>query len=120
MKTGTLATVSVLAAALIAGAASYVAVQMKQHVIRLSVKRFEYSPNEIVLRKGVPVVIEVESVDVVHGFNAPDLGVRTDVIPGKVARISVTPQKTGRFTFHCDVFCGTGHEDLSGTIVVKE
>jgi len=46
--------------------------------------------------------------------------VRTDVIPGKIARLQLTPQKSGRFTFHCDIFCGTGHEELVGTIVVTE
>lgn len=102
------------------GVAAYVAAKPKEPVVRLSVKRFEYSPKEVVLKKGVAVVIEVESQDVVHGFNLPDLGVRTDVIPGKVARVHVTPQKTGRFTFRCDIFCGTGHEDLDGTVVVEE
>jgi cytochrome c oxidase subunit 2 len=29
-----------------------------------------------------------------------------------------TPDKTGTFTFLCDVFCGSGHEDMSGTLIV--
>ena len=105
---------------LIACISAYVAARPQERVVRLSVKRFAYSPNEIVLRKGVTVVLEVQSEDVVHGFNAPDLGVRTDVVPGKIARVQLTPQKSGRFAFHCDIFCGTGHEELSGTIVVTE
>lgn len=109
-----------LVAAFALGVGTYVAAKPKEPVVHLSVKRFEYSPKEIVLKKGVAVVIEVESRDVVHGFNLPDLGVRTDVIPGQVARVHVTPQKTGRFTFRCDIFCGTGHEDLDGTVVVEE
>ena len=28
------------------------------------------------------------------------------------------PDKTGKFTFSCDVFCGDGHEEMTGTIVV--
>jgi len=89
-------------------------------VIAMTVKRFEYSPREIRLKKGVPVVFEITSLDVPHGFNLPDFGVRADVVPGKPARVRVLPDKTGIFTFRCDVFCGSGHEELDGTIVVSE
>jgi heme/copper-type cytochrome/quinol oxidase subunit 2 len=26
---------------------------------------------------------------------------------------------TGTFVFHCDVFCGSGHEEMAGRIVVS-
>ena len=89
-------------------------------VIPMTVKRFEYSPREIRLKKGVPVVLEITSLDVPHGFNLPDFGVRADVVPGMPARVRLVPDKTGTFTFHCDVFCGSGHEDLDGTVVVSD
>ena len=89
-------------------------------VIPMTVKRFEYSPREIRLKKGVPVVLEITSLDVPHGFNLPDFGVRADVVPGMPARVRLVPDKVGAFTFRCDVFCGGGHEDLDGTVVVSE
>ena len=89
-------------------------------VIPVTVKRFEYSPHELRLKKGVPVVLEITSLDVPHGFNLPDFGVRADVVPGMPARVRLVPDKTGTFTFHCDVFCGSGHEDLDGTVVVSD
>jgi cytochrome c oxidase subunit 2 len=52
------------------------------------------------------------------GFNAPDFGVRADIIPGQVARVRLVPDKVGTFTFLCDIFCGSGHETMSGTITV--
>ena len=52
------------------------------------------------------------------GFNVPDFGVRGDIIPGKTTRLDLTPDKTGTFTFLCDIFCGDGHEGMSGTLVV--
>jgi len=39
---------------------------------------------------------------------------------GGATRVTFNPDKTGRFPFACDVFCGTGHEDMSGTLVVTE
>lgn len=92
----------------------------KDKVIKLTAKKFEYSPAEITVKKGEPVVIEVTSEDVKHGFTLPDFGIRTDIKPGSVNRISFTPDKTGRFTFACDVFCGSGHEDMSGSLIVTE
>jgi len=89
-------------------------------VVRISAKRFEYSPSSITLKKGEPVVLELVSLDRVHGFNAPDFGLRADVKPDAVTRLTFTPDKIGTFAFHCDVFCGSGHEDMSGEIVVRD
>jgi len=33
-------------------------------------------------------------------------------------RIAFTPARPGEFEFVCDVFCGSGHEDMTGTLVV--
>lgn len=89
-------------------------------VIRITAKKFEYSPREITLKKGVPVVIELTSLDRVHGFNLPDFKTRADVIPGMVTRVRIVPDKAGTFDFFCDVFCGDGHEEMSGKIIVKD
>jgi len=91
-----------------------------ERIVAIKVKRFEYSPKEVTLKKGVPVTLQLSSLDVPHGFNLPDLNVRADVIPGKPAKVRIVPQQTGRFVFHCDIFCGTGHEELEGAIIVKE
>lgn len=34
------------------------------------------------------------------------------------AEVAMTPDKVGEFTFVCDVFCGSGHENMEGTIRV--
>jgi cytochrome c oxidase subunit 2 len=89
-------------------------------VIRVTARRFEYQPAEIVVRRNVPVVLELVSEDRTHGFNVPDLGLRADIVPGAPARVSFIPERVGRFPLHCDVFCGSGHEDMTGEIVVTD
>ncbi len=89
-------------------------------VIRITARKFEFSPHTLTLKKGVPVVLEVTALDRVHGFNLPDFGVRSDLVPGKVTRFRFTPDKTGEFVFFCDVFCGDGHEEMSGVLTVKD
>ena len=36
------------------------------------------------------------------------------------ATLRFTADKAGRFDFLCDVFCGDGHEDMSGTLIVDD
>ena len=91
-----------------------------KQIIKITAKKFEYSPNEITLKKGVPVVLEFTSLDRLHGFFCPGLEIRSDIVPGKVNRLEVTPQKVGTFPFHCDNFCGTGHDRMTGKIIVTE
>jgi len=89
-------------------------------VIKIVAQRFHYTPNEIHLKKGEPVTLEFTSLDFLHGFKVPALGVRANLPPGRPTRVHITPDKTGRFAFLCDNFCGAGHEDMNGVFVVTE
>jgi len=95
------------------------ATQPKEKVVKILARRFTYSPNHLDLKLGEPVVLEFKTADVLMGFNAPDFQVRADIVPGKVVRVPLTPDKVGTFTFLCDIFCGSGHETMSGTITVS-
>ena len=88
--------------------------------IHITAKKFDFTPDTITLKKGEPVVLVISSQDRKHGFNLRAFGIRADVNPGEAARVHFTPNKTGKFTFSCDVFCGEGHEDMTGTMVVTE
>jgi cytochrome c oxidase subunit 2 len=87
--------------------------------IRISAKKFEFHPNKVTVKAGQPVVLVLSSEDRIHGFKMPDLGVRTDIVPGQETRLDLRPAKPGSFTFFCDVFCGGGHEDMDGTLIVE-
>ncbi len=89
-----------------------------ERVVHVTARKFEYSPSEIHLKKGEPVVLELVSLDRVHGFEAPELGLATQIHPEAPALLHFVPRKEGRFPFHCSVFCGEGHEDMTGEIVV--
>jgi cytochrome c oxidase subunit 2 len=111
-----------ISATIISGLALYVRANAlpAEKEIQITAKKFDFTPDTITLKKGEPVVLVLSSQDRKHGFNLRAFGIRTDVNPGGTARIRFTPDKTGKFTFSCDVFCGEGHEDMTGTIVVTE
>ncbi len=91
-----------------------------EQVIKVTAKKFEYSPNMITVKKGVPVVLEFTSLDRMHGFSCPGLKIRTDIYPDKVSTVRFVPEQAGKYPFHCDVFCGLGHTGMTGTIIVTE
>jgi cytochrome c oxidase subunit 2 len=66
------------------------------------------------------VILELNSLDRTHGFKVPDLGLDVAVLSDTTVRVRVVPEKAGRFVFLCDNFCGDGHEDMDGVIVVSE
>jgi cytochrome c oxidase subunit 2 len=107
-----------VAALLSAGLRGTVLAQPSPRVVKVSARRFAFTPAEIALRKGEPVTFELTTEDVFMGMNIPDFGVRSDIVPGRAMQLSFTPDKAGTFTFLCDVFCGDGHEGMSGRLVV--
>ncbi len=90
-----------------------------EQVIRIQAKKYQFIPPVIELKKGVPVVLEFVSLDRKHGARQKELGIELEIEPGKPARVRLLPEKEGTFEFHCSVFCGSGHEEMSGQIVVK-
>jgi cytochrome c oxidase subunit II len=114
-----LSTFLVLVFALGASAADQMG--QSEQVIKISAKKFEYSPNVITIKAGVPVILEFTSLDRVHGFTIPELGgVRATIEPEKVSRVRIVAPKAGTYEFHCDLFCGDGHEGMTGKIIVEE
>ena len=87
--------------------------------VSVAASRFEYTPNTVKGRVGVPLTFVLTSLDRIHGFKMPDFGIRTDIVPDQETRVTITPTKAGSFAFFCDVFCGDGHEEMAGTLVVE-
>ena len=98
-------------------AATLAAAQEK--IIPVTAEKFKFTPAVIELKLGEPVVLELTTLDRKHGFQVPDLKIDENIEPGKVTRVRIVPDKAGTFLFHCDVFCGSGHEEMAGEIVVK-
>ena len=87
--------------------------------IRIAAKKFEFHPNKVTIKQGLPVTLVLTSEDRIHGLKLPDLGLRSEIVPGQETRLTFTPDKLGSFTFFCDVFCGDGHEEMDGTLTVE-
>jgi len=91
----------------------------KERVIKIEARKFRFAPDVIELKKGEAVVLEFTALDFPHGFSLPDFKIRADLIMGKPVQVRLKPEEVGRFGFLCDNFCGSGHEEMAGTIIVK-
>ena len=87
--------------------------------VSVAASKFEFTPDTVKAKVGQPVTFVLTSLDRIHGFKMPEFGIRTDIIPDRETRVTLTPRTAGRFTFFCDVFCGDGHEEMGGKLVVE-
>ncbi|WP_322057519.1 cupredoxin domain-containing protein [Paraburkholderia sp. J63] len=87
-------------------------------VIKVHARRFVFTPDHIALAPHESVVFELTAQDTMMGFSIPQFGVRADVPPGTVVRLAATAGAAGTVPFLCDIFCGSGHEQMNGVILV--
>lgn len=73
---------------------------------------------ELYAAVGRPMKLELESVDVIHGFFIPAFRVKQDVVPGKRNYTWFTPQKLGAFDIECTVICGVKHSYMLSRVHV--
>jgi len=88
--------------------------------IEIVAQRFSYAPNEITLKKGVPVLLVLTSKDVDHGMKFKELGLDLKIKKHATTEVPFTPEKAGTFTGQCSVFCGSGHGSMKITLHVTE
>lgn len=87
--------------------------------IEVVARRFRFEPAEIEVGLDEPVRLLVRSADGPHGVEIKKFNVRKDVPRGgQVVEIPFTASETGRFPILCSEYCGDGHDDMTGTLVV--
>jgi len=75
--------------------------------------------NEIHVPVGRPVVLKVQSRDVIHSFWTPNLQGKRDLIPGYVTAIWMQADREGTFRGQCAEFCGKQHAHMAFDVVAE-
>jgi cytochrome c oxidase subunit 2 len=73
--------------------------------------------NEIHIPVGRPVLIRLNSQDVIHSFWAPDLNGKRDLIPGKESSLWIQADSPGVYHGQCAEFCGYQHAKMAFIVV---
>ena len=65
---------------------------------------------------GKPVLVNLVSMDVLHGFYLPAFRVKRDVVPGMKNHVWFVADKPGSYDLFCSVYCGVGHSAMITTV----
>lgn len=87
-------------------------------VVKVTAHRFMFMPDRIVVKVGQPARLEVTSTDVTHGMEIEGMDIDVKLPPNETQQIEFTPEQAGTFHSHCSVYCGEGHQDMHGELIV--
>jgi cytochrome c oxidase subunit 2 len=74
--------------------------------------RFWYclnTDNSVLLPILINVQLLVTSVDVIHSWTVPRMGVKADAVPGRLNRVQFIPRANGIYYGQCREICGINH-----------
>lgn len=91
-----------------------------QYTVYVLAFAFAYQPDPIEVPKGAEIVFKITSPDVIHGFYVEGTNINVEVLPGEVSTVRYTFKKAGEYRIICNQYCGVGHQNMFGKIVVKE
>jgi cytochrome c oxidase subunit 2 len=70
------------------------------------------------LKVGKTYSFHLNSADVNHGFSIQPINVNLQLVPGYDYILKLTPNSAGDFHIVCNEFCGIGHHEMLGKIIV--
>ncbi|MBI1378138.1 MAG: cytochrome c oxidase subunit II [Frankiales bacterium] len=79
-----------------------------------------FSSPELALPKDRPVIFEVTSLDVIHSFWLPEMGIKVDANPSVTTTVSTTPTVAGVFNVRCAELCGLNHSYMQTSVQVLD
>jgi len=88
-------------------------------VIALDAYNWGFTPTEIKVKQGEVITLKIKSSSGVHGVGSRELGFSSGMIAeGEEKSVTFTADKKGTFGFYCNVYCGDGHGEMKGKIVI--
>lgn len=79
-----------------------------------------HDANELHIPVGRPVVLELDSADVIHSFWVPRLSGKLDMIPGRRNLVRIQADRPGVFGGQCAEYCGGPHALMGFRVVAHE
>lgn len=89
-------------------------------VIDITARRFAFEPAEIEATLGERLQLVVRSADGVHGLEIKRFKIKKEVPRGgEPVTIDFVAHTEGKFPILCSEYCGQGHNDMTGMLVVR-
>ena len=90
------------------------------HEIQVALRKYEFSPGSLRVKKGEHVKLIMSAADHDHGFKLDDFDINQKIPKGTTVVVEFIADKAGTFQFRCSSVCGLGHRNMKGTLVVEE
>lgn len=90
----------------------------KQWMFKFSYPEGNSSVDTLYVPAGRPIRLLMTSRDVIHAFYVPEFRVKQDLVPGRYTTTWFEAPEPGVYDILCTEFCGTGHSDMRGQVVV--
>lgn len=74
--------------------------------------------NKLVVPVNKPVKLLMSSTDVIHSFFVPAFRTKMDVLPNRYTTLWFEATQEGEFEIYCTEYCGKGHSEMTGSVVV--
>jgi cytochrome c oxidase subunit 2 len=86
----------------------------------VTASRYQFQPSTLEVNEGDTVRLILRSTDTTHGFGIKELKVET-LIPkgGAPVLVEFLADRPGTFEFTCTEYCGAGHRNMRGTLIVS-
>jgi cytochrome c oxidase subunit II len=87
----------------------------------ITASRFKFAPAVIEVPVGASVELVLRSADTDHGLAIPAFKVKVAIPKGGApVTASFVASRAGRFPMECSEYCGAGHKQMRGELVVRE
>ena len=89
-------------------------------VVPIVARRFAFEPSQIEATVGERLQLVITSADGVHGVEIKKLKIKKEVPRGgEAVTIDFTATTEGSFPILCSEYCGNGHSDMTGMLIVR-
>lgn len=80
----------------------------------------DFPSAELVLPVDQPVLLRMNSEDVLHSFWVPEFRVKQDLVPGRETLLRITPTEEGSYKVRCAEICGQAHTQMLADVRVVD
>jgi cytochrome c oxidase subunit 2 len=91
-----------------------------QYTAHIIAQMWRYTPSEIRVPVGSEVTFVMTSKDITHGIIIEQHDVNLMLLPGQVTRATTTFNRPGTYQMVCHEYCGPGHHNMIGQVIVEE
>lgn len=88
--------------------------------IRVVATNYSFTPNVITVKKDQKIRLKLYSKEGTHGISVSELNIIEYMPEGEDVTADFIASKVGEFRFACSIYCGNGHGEMTGSIIVTE